>query len=371
MNPYRIIALTVLLPILALPIVASAETVLRVGESVNIASDQRVEEDLYAAAGTVAVSGEVAGDVYAIGGSVTTNGPITEDLSVLGGSVQVHAPVSDDVRVVGGDVTIADDVGGDVFVIAGSLTILSSASIAGDVFFYGGEATIAGAVGGSIMGTAERFRVDTAVGGDVDVSSSRALVLGDRASIAGDVRYQSFDELTRAQNAVIEGSVVRNEAESEVGSGRDYGTALLFFTAHLFAALCLYLLFRNSITGFVRETINNYGRSGVVGLAAFFVAPIVVILLMVTMLGLLLGIVGLFALTAAYFVAFILTAMVAGGGLAKLLGRQIEVNFVWILGGVVVLHLLRLIPFVGPLVLFTLFIFTLGGLLWRGYRMVR
>ncbi|MEX0917732.1 MAG: polymer-forming cytoskeletal protein [Candidatus Paceibacterota bacterium] len=365
------VAGTIVLSVLLLvPGMVAAETVLRVGESVAIASDQKVEEDFYAAAGSVAMSGEVTGDMYAIGGSVTTNGIIRQDLTALGGSVQVHGPVEDDVRVLAGDVTIAESVSGDVFVIAGSLTILSSASVAGDVFFYGGEATIAGAVEGSIMGTAERFRVDSAVKGDVDVTTGRPLILGDRASISGDVRYESSGEVVRAQNAVVEGQVLRSEPAS-TKEGTSFGSALTALMVSVFAALCIYLIWKRELTRFTNETLRNYSRSGVLGLGALILIPVAVVLLMLTVLGLLVGLIGVFGFIALCFVAGAMTAITAGGLISLAVTKRIEVNFMWILLGALMVQLLLYVPFVGPLIVLALFLMTLGNLVWVLYQSAR
>lgn len=356
---------------ISIPSIASAETVLRVGESVSVAKDQTVENDFYAAAGTIAMSGSIVGDMYVVGGNITANGAVAEDLSALGGSVQVHAPVEDDVRVVGGDVVIAESVGGDVFVIAGSLKILSSASVAGDVFFYGGEAEINGAVDGSIMGAAERFRIDTTVGGDVDVTSSAQLTLGDRASIAGDVQYKSFQELTRAQNAVVEGEIVKSDIErTDDSSG--FGSYITAFFMHLFALLVLYLAFRRQLNTFVAHTLSHYGKSGIFGLGALFVAPIVVVLLMVTVLGLFLGLLGLFGFIMIGLLAYVLTATLVAGLLAKIVAKQSsEINLGWLLAGAALLYLVQLIPIIGPFIVFCVFVIALGGIVLQIFHQIR
>lgn len=363
------IAMLLLLTLAFAPVSASAETVLRVGDSVRIASDERVEEDFYAAGGSVAVSGEVVGDVYAAGGSVTANGAISEDLTAIGGTVDVHAPVEDDVRVIGGDVTIAESVKGDVFVLGGSLTILSSATIEGDVFFYGGEAVVAGDVAGSVVGGAQRFRIDAAVGENVDVSSSRPLVLGDRASVSGDVRYQSFGELSRAQNAVVEGDIVHNEPATEEGSGA--GAAVMAFIIHLFAALCVYLFAKRELSALMQNTIANYGRSSVVGLSIFFLMPVVIVLLMVTLIGGFLGVMGLFAFLTLLALALALVPIFLGALISKFAVKTTHVDLVWIIVGALVAHAALQIPFIGPLAVFATFLLVLGGLVWRCYRSIR
>lgn len=353
-----------------MPFVASAETVLRVGESVSVTADQTVLEDFYAAGGVVTVSGAIEGDMYATGGSVTVNGNIAEDLSILGGSVQVHAPVADDVRVVGGEVTIADRVEGDLFVLAGSLQVLSSAEIVGNVFFYGGEAVINGAVGGSVMGAAERFRIDAPVAGNVDVASSRPLTLGERASISGDVAYTSFGEMVRAQNAVVEGNVLRNEPEAD-DRGLGIGSMLTALIVHLFALLCLYLGFKRQLVMFAAATARQTPRNGLLGLAAIFATPILAVFLIVTFLGMLLGLLGLFAFFALLMLAFVLVPAIVGGFIAQLLTNQFTVSLTWIVAGALVVHMLLIIPYVGILLVVAAVAVTFGGLVFRLYQLVR
>lgn len=358
--------------ILVLPATATAETVLRVGESVTLSADQRVEDDFYAVGGSVAVSGETVGDVYAVGGSVTANGTVGVDLSVLGGSVQIHGPVGDDLRVVGGEVTIADAVAGDVFVIGGSLNVLSSGSVEGDIFFYGGEAQIAGAVGGSVMGAAERFRIDAPVAGDVDVRSSRAVVLGDRATIGGDVRYASSGGLTRASGAVVEGDVLESPSRhSGTDSRFDAAGVLTGLIIHAFALLVLALLIRRRLDGLVRSALAHPSRSAVVGLGVLFVGPVIAILLMVTVLGVLLGAPLLSALIALVIIGYVLAPALIGALMAKLATGVPDCSFLWLLAGVGVTHALLLIPILGAVIVFAASLLMIGVLAYRAYEMIR
>lgn len=352
------------------PLAAAAETVLRVGESVAVTSDQTVLDDFYAAGGVVTVSGEIQGDMYAVGGSVTVNGSVAQDLAALGGSVQVHAPVADDVRVVGGDVTIAERIEGDLFVIAGALHVLSSAEVTGNIFFYGGEAEVNGSVGGSVMGAAERFRIDAPVAGSVEVASSRPLVLGERASISGDVAYTSFGEMVRAQNAVVEGEVLRNEPERE-DRGIGIGGILTAFIVHLFAVLCIFLGFKRHLMAFAAATTRNLGRNGLIGIAAMFLVPLGAALLMVTFLGMLLGLLGLFSFLALMCLAIVLIPVVVGSLIARLATNAPAVSLMWLVAGTLIVHLTLLVPYVGFLLVLMACAVTFGSLIFRLYHFLR
>lgn len=353
----------------AFPTLVGAETVLRTGDSVSVDDNQVVENDFYAAAGTVTMSGEVMGDMYAVGGSITTNGSVGADMTLIGGTIQVHASTADDLRVMAGEVVIAEYVGGDVFVLGGLLQVLSSATIEGDVFFYGGEAEINGTVNGSIIGAMEKIRIDAAVGGDVDVTVAQTLTLGDQASIGGDVRYLSPNEVTRAQNAVIEGEVVKNT--KELGeSDRNAQDLLIPIFISLFAMLTLYLIFRSELQRLMSCILDSTVSSGLVGLGVLVLGPIVSVLLIATVLGLLVGLVGLFLLLAFYVLAMVLSGVLLGAILSKYVAKKNELSLLWILIGGIGIHLLMALPIIGPFAVFILFLLTLGGIALSAYRLV-
>lgn len=367
MNKYLIVAFI----FCAVPAVASAETVVRAGESVSIGNEQVVENDFYAAAGNISMSGEIRQDMYSVGGSVTVNGPVGVDLTAISGTVQIHAPVGDDVRIVGGEMVIADRVGGDVFVIGGLLKVLSSASIGGDVFFYGGEGDISGSVGGSIMGAAESLRIDGSVGGNIDVSAGKGLTLGDRASVGGDVRYQSPRELTRSQNALIDGEIVRNESKAKEKNDWVSEFPLVSLFVSLFAALSAYLFFREKLQLLVAGIYNSPVRHGLYGFCVLFLTPIAIVLLFLTILGTLLGVVGLFAWMLLISAAYLLTSVIVGALSFALFNKMPVVSLQSVILGAVLLHLLFFVPVVGPFAVFVCFVLTVGGLTYGLYKAVR
>jgi hypothetical protein len=358
-----------LLIFLVVPLSVEAGTVVRTGESVSVEADQTVEEDFYAAGNSVNISGNIGGDMYVAGGSVTANGTVEQDVTIFGQSAQIHASVKDDVRVVAADVVIGSDVGGDVFVIGGVLKVLSTASIAGNVYFYGGEAEISGPVAGSVMGASEKLLINAPVAGDVDVTSGLSFELGDRASVQGSVRYKSEHDLIRAQNAVVEGEVTKNDRRTG-DAKNNLGNSLTPFFVSLFAALCLYLLFKTELQNFTNITLTGFGRSALVGFAALILTPIAVLLFIVTILGALVGLTGLFVFLATVLAALVLTNIMLGALISRLFGKQFTVNLLSIVAGAVAVQVLWAIPVFGVFALGVLFVTALGGLFYQMYRFV-
>jgi len=355
---------------LVLPTGTQAETVLRTGSDISVEADQVVDGDYYVSVGPfgkTVMSGSVAGDMYALGALVTVNGEIGNDVSILAGSAQLHASVTDDVRIFAGEVTLADEIGGDVFVIAGSLSILSTAKIAGDVFFFGGNLSIEGDVGGSVLGKAQSTSIDSHIGGNIDVTAQTELLLGDRAVVDGSVQYTSFSQLTRGQGAVVGGEVMKSEYAS-ISTREQTRDVLIPIFITLFATLSLYLLFKKELESLITTTEGGFTRSILIGSSVVLLGPVVAVLLMVTILGILVGLMTLAVVVILYVAGIALSSVVLGAYVSKFFTKKLEVTLITILVGSVSIQLLLFIPVLGLLAVYTIFAITVGGITQQLYK---
>lgn len=353
--------IALILCILSTPALVSAETVVRTGETVSIATEQRIESDFYAAASSVTHTGVVAGDMYAAGASVTMKGVVEADVFALAAKADIDGEVADDVRVVAGETTISGTVAGDVFVIAGSVQVLPTAEITGDVYVFAGDVTIEGAVGGSVRGSVERIRIDAPVAGEVDVIARTGVTLGARAEIEGTVSYTSQRSIVRAPEAVVNGDIIQTTPSllPEQDSSLSYLVPALIM---LFGSLVLYLLGRSFFAAVVSEALTRPTRSGVYGLGMYIVGPLVAIAAIITVLGLAIGI-GLLGLCIVlYALSYTVAPMVLGVALWRVVGTQTVLQPFAILLGVVALQLLLFIPILGGIIAFLLSVVSAGAL---------
>jgi len=358
--------------LLVTPSVTLAETVLRTGSDISVEEGQVVEGDYYVSVGPfgkTVMSGSVAEDMYALGASVTVNGEIGHDVAILAGTTQLYAPVLDDVRIIAGDVTIAKDIGGDVFVIAGVLHVLSTATIAGDIFFFGGELNVEGDVLGSILGKAEMVSVNSQVGGGIDITAPAGITLGNEANIAGSVQYTSYIPINRGQGTVVVGDVLKTE--SAVMTTKEYARGILIpIFIVLFATLSLYLLFKKGLESIVRTVEDSFAKNLLVGSSVILLGPLVSVLLMVTVLGLFVGIMTFSVVVLLYIVGIATSGLVLGSFTMRLITKRLEVTLATILVGTFVVQLLMFVPFIGPLMLLVIFAVTVGALSKRLYQVI-
>jgi len=352
-------ALILLIVGLFLPAMTFAGPIIRSGDDVSVEADQILEGDFYGAGTKVSISGSAENDVYIAGGSVTVNAPVKEDLVIIGGTVQVHGEVGDDLRVFGGEVTIADKVGGDLVMLGGTLKVLSTAEIEGDVLFFGGDLDIAGNVKGSVAGNADYVRIDSGIGGDVDVAAVESLSFGDRAEIMGDVSYRSINELARSQSSVVVGDINQEKLNLDGGLGK---YALLPTLVVLFAALSAFLLFKKQLQGLVNTTDSSYGVNGLIGLGAMIIVPVVGVLLLVSILGIIPGILVLAAYLTIILAAWTVSGIILGTFVLSLFNKSKDVTLSATILGVVLMSLLTMLPYVGPLIGVVVFLIVLGGM---------
>jgi cytoskeletal protein CcmA (bactofilin family) len=348
---------------------AQAETVVRTGEAISIADDQRVEGNFYTLGSTVSLSGTVAGDVVAAAGTVSINAPVEHDVLVLGGTVGVNATVTEDVRIIGGDVTIADHVAGSVFVVGGRVSILSTATIDGDVLLVAGEVVIEGTIKGDVLGVAERVRVDGSIG-ELDMKVA-GLTLGDRAVVSGDVLYTSQADIVRAPGAQVTGTITKNDVVATESTSSPYRGAAMAFLVSLFASLSLYLVAKRPLSLYARQATDNIAREGFIGFGLLAAVPVAIFILMVSVLGLFLGL----SLLAIFLMTIVLALPLMNVIVGTLIGRTFqnthEVNTLLITLGALAVQMMLFVPVIGPILLFILFLVTIGGVATGIYRLLK
>lgn len=358
---WQFVTSVVIAVLLAVPVVSYGQTILRTDDSVTVDAEQVVEGNFYSVGSRVSISGEVIGDWVAAGGSVTGNGIFQDDVLLLAGNVQLHGSTTDDVRIVAGDTVIADYVGGDLAVLGGSVEILSSAVIAGDVLIYANDAVIAGTVGGDIIGRYGSLRIDAPIAGSVDARVNE-LTLGNRASIEGDLRYESAQEIVRAQDAVVDGDITHREVVTDISVREQMQNAVMPILILIFAALVFFLVQRRRFDAVVEHTIERPLLFSLVGVGITLATPLLIALLFVSVLGSLVGLVVASLYVLILTLGAIFTVPILGLALGRYVLQRPQIDLLSLGLGALVLYALMIVPVIGiPIVLVVMFV-TIGGI---------
>ena len=232
----------------------------------------------------------------------------------------------------------------DQIVMTGRLVITAGETVDTAVIFNG-PALVEGTVRDTLVVLNGDAELSGTVGQDVIVLNGD-LVVRSGAEVGGDL-------VTRSAPTVEDGATVRGQRKSvatefkidEVG----FGGRVVWWVAYSVSVLILGLLllvFAPQLFPAVRETTRTrLGSSIGWGAGLFFLLPIGSVLLLVTVVGLPLGIFLLLALAFIYTLGYAVATIAAG----NMIMRSSSSRFVVFLVGWVVLRVLALIPVVGGL----------------------
>lgn len=336
------------------------------GEWINI--DQPLQEDLYAAGRDVRIGARVDGDVTAAGMDVRIEAIVQDDVNAAAEHVSVRAPIVDDLRAVGRRVDIAADIGDHVVAAGETVVVAEGVSIGGFAWLAGREVRVLGRIGKELRVAAERVILGGEVAGDVDVYAGHIELLPS-ARIEGDFRWHSRREPAVADDAAVTGRVIEaplREREHEHARGaRVLGTLFMALTLFLSGAVLLWV-FPHGFASTADITRARPGRTLAIGLAIFAVAPLAVVVLLITGIGWLLALLVLFAwlvsLPIAWFVAAFTLGTVALPQARAFSGLRRWAPWLALLLGIVVLGLLQLLPWLGGIIALVALWLGLGAL---------
>lgn len=262
--------------------------------------------------GDVTVSDATAGPLRVLGGKITVDGRVDGDASLAGGSITVNGPVKDNLRAAGGHVTINAPVGGNVSVAAGTLDLGPEARIAGNLSFHGGELHRDPAA--QVVGNVEQ--------------SSRGFRHRDRGPLWGYMR------------------------------GWLWTSGLIALAALIAAAL------PGPSRRMAAELRERPWLTTLLGLVALTSIPVAAVLLMITIIGIPIGLLAIVGYAALLMVGYVWLAVVVGGLLLDRVKPETAALTAWRMGAAMLamlaLALLARLPFVGGLVGFAALVVGVG-----------
>lgn len=358
------------------------------GENIRISIP--VNEDIYVMAGTISTDAIIRGDFFAMGGTVNLNDTITGDLAVAGGTINLRSVILDDVRCAGGTLIISGYVGGDLLITGGTVTIESGAIIAGDVYVAGGTLHLDGTVRGNLKSGSGELILNGSIAKNADLNGGKITLNG---SIGGETILVA-QELKVEHNASLGGNVRywTNKGEVDFGNALKNGTATLdvalqhrfeqpkpqflgfvtFFgvLGYLLAMLLLLAMGEKLFGSFftrVADTIREApAQSFGYGFLYFIVVPVVIVLLFITLIGIPVGLIGLFFYILFMLLAHVITALTGAHWLNKKQG--FNWNFWKIVGAalgiLVLLKVVSMVPLVGWLAVFLAVCIAFGAI-WQ------
>jgi hypothetical protein len=256
----------------------------------------------------------------------------------------------------------------DQIVIRGDVEV-PRGQTAGDVVVVDGHVRIDGRVTGDVIAFNAPVRINGPVEGDV-VAFAERVFIGPGGRVTGDLSYGDKKPVI-----TVPGAVGGDTEKLDWGDFPSPFGSFLFWLAlwlamsvsSLLLGLALLWLAPRSLEAAREVARTSTGPAIGIGLAVFFGLPAVAVLLMITVLGLPLGIGLLLALLPIYAIGYAASAFLLGRAIVKPpTGRVVA-----FLAGWGILRVIALVPGLGALAWWGATVFGLGALaiaLWRSRR---
>ena len=374
----------ILFSVLAMP-----WAVLAAGNSASayVSADQIIDGNYIKAGNVIDIAGSVNGDVIVAGNSITISGPVAGDVIAAGNTIKIKGPVSGNIRVIANSLEIENTVERNVWFLASNVTLGDQSKIGWDVYGAAGTLVVKAQVGGNITASVGVLTIGNEVGKNVEVylDQSGQVVLLPEASVKGNLTYHAAadNQLEKPEGAQVAGQIKRQaisqtQAHSWKGSAGSY---LLFAIISFFSLLVIGLVLVTLMPKLVFQVEAemrakpwaNLGK----GLIFAIVVPIAAIILMVTIIGLPLGLIVLPLYLIALYLAKVFGAFAIGLFLTNYFSRSKKYSgaLIWPMAlGLAVVVLVTSIPMIGWLAKIVLILWTLGAMvtvkkeIWREFK---
>jgi len=285
----------------------------------------------------------------------------------IGGNIEVTEPTEGGLHALGGRISVDAPVGGSLRAAGGKIEVASGAVIGGSASLAGGNITVNGSIGGDLHAAGGHITIDGPVAGDASVAGG-TLTLGPDARISGKLKFHG-GELVRDANAQVMGGVTQSHKRErahhhEITTGDDFGRGW-FITVIL---VLLAALAAGALPGpsqrLAQELRERPWLTPLLGFLALTAIPIAAVLVMITIIGIPVGILALLLYAVLLLAGYVWLAVVLGGLLLDRFKAETARETAWRVGAamlaMIALALLVRVPLVGGLVKFAALIVGVG-----------
>lgn len=251
------------------------------------------------------------------GGNVDIDKPVEGNLYVAGGNVNVNAPVSGNARIAGGDVTVKANIGGKLSVAGGNVNI------------------------------------DSPVGGNVTVSGG-TLELGPNARIAGKLDFRG-GQLDQDPAAQVIGGVTRTHHERHRFDSGPFKGSWVVRALWTLGLMLLAAILAGALPGPAKRMQEELRvrpwLAALFGIMALIIIPIAAVIVMVTVIGIPLGLLAILGYAGLLLVGYVAIAVLLSGLMLDRYKAEAATRTAWRVGAAVlamlVISSLAHVPFVG------------------------
>ena len=353
----------------------------RTGESVSVAPDEIIDDDIILMGQNIDVEGQVLGDVYAFGQTVKITGDVAGTVFTGGAAVTVEARSVGTVLAAGGSIEILSPVKRNAVLAGGKVCLCENGRVGKDLRAYCGNLSVEGSVDGTLKGSVGNF-VLSGRSGRIKMNVDQAKIKSG-AEIAGNLILTTPNDPIIEDGVVIAGEqkIVKPEADEAGAFLAALAPVLAFFItlvkiimfiAKIIIGILLIALFRKYVRRIMDTLITKTWLSLGWGFLSIIVIPVAVAILFAILVGFPVAVFGVYVYSILWYLSSIFVALVLGEMVLKLFKKEGEKSlYLSFIIGIIILFIVGFIPILNFFVrLFTL-LFGFGAIVMGTWYLIK
>ncbi len=342
-------------------------------EDLTLPQDKTFDETLVVAAKTLVVNSPINGDLYCAGQDVLINTTVAGDVICAAENIKVSGTIGGNLRLLARVIDSDAVVHSSSSLFAQTLTLKSNTQIGGDFIAAASTADLSGFFARDVAVAAKDLVYSAQTTRNATLATEN-LSAASSSSITGDLYLFTYtDSKVTLPESVVKGTVNRHQTEASTETDSSSSVKKITTTAwlskQLVSALSALLL------GVVLLYFTSYRNSAVlsvmkarpvasffIGFAVLFLLPFFFFITLITIIGLQVAFLALFAYIIALMLSSVYSALYFGKLLAiKAFPATKLNNYHYLAIGVLVFWLVFAIPVLGGFVKFFTLCFGLGS----------
>ncbi len=324
------------------------------GGTVRIAKGEVHQGTLAVSCESLEVDGIVVGDVLAFCERVAIRGEVQGSVFALGREHELRGEVAGNLIAIGERVVIEGTIGASAYLAGEQVEIAEGGRVARDAFLGGERIRVEGELARDLAAGGGHVELTGEVGRDLEIWAERAsLRTGGRVGGGLRAHLPAAERLEVAEGAVVAGATdvtvldaQRRTMWSRYRDGRFYTWLAISFAASFLIGLLLHALVPSAF-GAQIETGRAFATALGLGFAFAVLCPLALLLLALTVVGIPLALIGLAVWAIGLYLGAVVVAALVGRALVGPRGDGPREFGIALALGLVVVFVLRILPFVG------------------------
>jgi cytoskeletal protein CcmA (bactofilin family) len=342
------------------------------GTNLVFQEDEKISETAFISGSSITINSDIDGDLLCAGQSVVINGNIKGDILCVAQNIKINGSVDGNVRSVAQTIEVFGKVTRNLMTASQKLVLGPKSSVGGDVIFGVQNVDFNGQIGRDLTGAGDSITISGSLLRNATITGTN-ISLADTGKIGGNIDYYIAKESTASiAQKNVKGSITKYDIEPKtkpVSEKKIADVSKVGLAAKIVFGIISSIILGLTIVYFdskgtkkrVEQIMSRPFVSGLIGLTALIIAPIVFFILMFTIVGVPVAFVFILFYILTLITSSLYTSVVFGKVvMTKLFHKKGTLN-TQIALGITLLGLVSSIPVIGWTIAFFSFCVGLGA----------